>query len=363
MLQHEQNSAGAQRDWRIGLIAIIALAAAYWFLRQTMAISMPLVAGLLLALAVWPMVGAISGAMPRGLRWLGPTAGLLLVVALLIAFFAALGLAAQQAYTIVDNVGPRLQEWISSLGLPFSLPLSEKGMAALAGGQGSETGISTAMQALGLTLSTIGGIVLVLFLMLLMLTEAESWHQKFTAISDDGNDRSLRAMGRSIGSKFRTYFTTRLMVGAITAALYVAWLFAWGVDYLLLWGLLAVLLNFVPTVGSIIAGMLPVAYALVVKDPSTAAIVAAGLLVIEQFMGNFVDPKLMGRRIALSPLVVLVSLGFWTALWGIPGALLSVPLTVIIITTLAHVDALKPAALLLTDRTSLDDLSDYTGAK
>ena len=362
MPHNEQNGAGARRDWRTGLIAVIAVAAAYWFLRQTMAISMPLVAALLLALAVWPMVAAISGAMPRGLRWLGPTAGLLLVVALLVAFLAALGLAARQAYTIVDNVGPRLQEWLSSLGLPFSLPSSEGEVAALAGGQGSGAGLSTAMEALGLTLSTLGGIVLILFLMLLMLTEAENWHHKFTAISANGSDRSLRAMGRSIGSKFRTYFTTRLILGAITAGLYVAWLFAWSVDYLLLWGLLAVLLNFVPTVGSIIAGMLPVAYALVVKEPSTAAIVAAGLLVIEQFMGNFVDPKLMGRRIALSPLVVLVALGFWTALWGIPGALLSVPLTVIIITTLAHFDALKPAALLLTDRTSIDDLGDYTGA-
>jgi AI-2 transport protein TqsA len=120
-----------------------------------------------------------------------------------------------------------------------------------------------------------------------------------------------------------------------------------------------VLLNFIPTVGSIIAGLLPVAYALVTKDPGTAAIVAGGLLVIEQVMGNFVDPLVLGRRIAVSPLVILVSLGFWTLVWGIPGAILAVPFTVLAILSMAHFEALKPAALLLTDRSSFEELEEF----
>ncbi len=66
-------------------------------------------------------------------------------------------------------------------------------------------------------------------------------------------------------------------------------------------------------------------------------------------MGNFVDPRIMGHRLATSPLVVLISLLFWSILWGIPGALLAVPLTVLITIVMAHFDRLKSAALLLTD--------------
>jgi AI-2 transport protein TqsA len=348
---HSTAPTGRLSGWRTVLLAVVAFVAAFWLLRETMAITMPLVTALLLALGVWPMVAGISRRMPRGLKWLGPAAGLLLVLALVGAFLAALGLAARQAYELVGDIGPAVQRWLASFGV--QAPSWED----VEGENGSLA--ATLRRALGLTASTITGIVLILFLMLLMLTEVENWHRKFIAISPGNSDRSLRETGRSVGEKFRTYFTTRILLGSITAILYVGWLALFGVDYLLLWGLLAVLLNFIPTVGSIVAGLLPVAYALVTKDPGTAAIVAGGLLVIEQVMGNFVDPLVLGRRIAVSPLVILVSLGFWTLVWGIPGAILAVPFTVLAILSMAHFEALKPAALLLTDRSSFDELEEF----
>ena len=365
MLQENSTAqkAGQARDWRGVMIGVIAFAAAFWLLRETMSITMPVVTALLLALGVWPMVGAISRHMPRGLRWLGPLAGMLLVLALLLVFLAALGVAARQVYQLVGDIGPQRERWLAQFGLPAeTLSGSGEGgaLSSLAAGGGGGSPMSAAMRALGLTASTLGGMVLVLFLMLLMLTEVNSWHRKFITISSDGSDRDLRQMGRSVGQKFRTFFTTRLILGAATATLYVAWLALFGVDYLLLWGLLAMLLNFIPTVGSIVAGLLPVAYALVQKDPGTTAMIAAGLLVIEQIMGNFVDPKVTGRMIAISPLVVLIALVFWSILWGIPGAILSVPVTVLIIVALAHFDTLKPAALLLTDRSTFEELEEYT---
>jgi AI-2 transport protein TqsA len=349
--------AGQVRSWRAIMIGVIAFAAAFWLLRETRSITMPLVTALLLALAIWPMVGAISGNMPRSLKWLGPLAGMLVVLLLLLAFMIALGVAANQVYGLVGDMGPQIEGWMAGFGLSSPASGKEGGIASMAFGSGSA--MSTAMTALGLTASTLGGVVLILFLMLLMLTEVDSWHRKFITVSADSSDRTIRETGRSVGQKFRTYFNTRVLLGAITAALYVGWLALFGVDYLLLWGLLAVLLNFIPTVGSIVAGLLPVAYAFVSKDPGTAAMIAAGLLVIEQVMGNLVDPLVLGRKIAVSPLVVLVSLGFWTILWGIPGAILAVPLTVLVILAMAHFDALKPAALLLTDRSSFEELEEY----
>ena len=346
------DSSGGPIDWRSLMIGVIAFAAAVWLLRETMAVAMPLVAALLIALGIWPMVYAISSRMPRGLKWLGPIVGTLFVLALLVAFLAALGVAVRQVYALVGDIAPTLERWLASFRMEGHT-WSEMAQDS------SGSMMTTARRALGLTASTLTGLVLILFLMLLMLTEVEAWHRKFIAISSRSTDRDLRQLGRSVGEKFRTYFWTRLLLGGITALLYVGWLTLFGIDYLLLWGLLAVLLNFIPTVGSIIAGLLPVAYVLVTRDPGTATIIAAGLLVIEQVMGNLVDPIVLGRRVAVSSLVVLVALGFWTIVWGIPGAILAVPLTVLIILVMAHFEALRPIALLLTDRTSFEELEVF----
>lgn len=348
---------GKGLPWRNVLLSIIAFAAAFWLLRETYSVALPTLAALLLALAVWPLVQPIRDRMPKRLRWVGAATGLLI----LFVFLIGLGLAMRQVYELGSGLGPQLNERLASLQLPDIFSDGQN--------TGSQTLVSSgglasrAMTALGITVSMAGGIILILFLMLMMLTEADNWHRKTLAVTGPGGDRRWLEVGRSVGEKFRAYFTTRFILGCITAVLYVGWLAAFGVDYLLLWGVLAVLLNFVPTVGSIVAGTLPVLYVLIVRDPLAAAIVAAGLLVIEQVMGNFVDPKIMGRRLAVSPLVVLVALLFWSILWGIPGALLAVPLTVLITMVMAHFDRLKPSALLLTDCSTLEELDHYREAE
>lgn len=113
--------------------------------------------------------------------------------------------------------------------------------------------------------------------------------------------------------------------------------------------MLALLLNFIPTIGSIIAGTLPALYALATRDPGTALAVAGGLLVIEQIMGNYVDPRLMGHQLALSPVVVLTTLMVWGWIWGPLGAFLATPITVLMATLFAHSRRMRPVGMLLAD--------------
>ena len=107
------------------------------------------------------------------------------------------------------------------------------------------------------------------------------------------------------------------------------WLLVLGIDFALLWGLLACLLNFVPTVGSIIAGVPAVLLALIQGGPGLAAATAAGYLATNLVMGNIIEPKVMGRGLGLSALVIFLSLIFWGWVFGPIGMLLSVPLTMI----------------------------------
>ena len=339
---------------------ILAAAAIIWLLRETYAVLMPTAAALLLALGVWPLVAAIRDRVPRALGWLGAVAGLLVVLGILIAFFTGVGYAARRVYGLAQDVGPQLRERLANL--PFQMPdiLSDgpdRDASSLATSGDLASG---ALTVLNLTTSAVGSIVLILFLMLLMLTEAANWNAKIRSISNGHRDAERwLEIGLSVGGKFRAYFTTRLLVGVLSGLLYAGFLMVFGVEYVVLWGLLTVLLSFIPTIGSIISGILPTIYVFITRDIGTALIVGAGLLVIEQVMGNFIDPKLMGRRLAISSLVILVALVFWSLLWGLAGALLAVPLTVLATVVMAHFDRFKPAALLLTDCDDLDGLEDY----
>ncbi len=78
--------------------------------------------------------------------------------------------------------------------------------------------------------------------------------------------------------------------------------------------------------------------------------VAGGLLVIEQVMGNFIGPRLEGKQLAISPLVIISSLLLWSWLWGAAGTVLAVPMTVLIAIALSHIDALRPFAFVLSDK-------------
>jgi AI-2 transport protein TqsA len=342
-----------------GLLLVIAAAALFWLLREAYAVLMPAVTALLLALGVWPLVAAIRNRVPHTLGWLGPLVGSLVVLGILIAFFTGIGLAARSLYKLASDVRPQLAARLEDL--PVALP----DFSAF-GARGSDPGAisgdlaSAALNVLNLTSAALGSIVLILFLMLLMLGEADNWHAKLRAITHgrQGSRRWLEA-GQSVGAKFRTYFAARLILGVLTGLLYGVLLFAFGVEYAVLWSLLAVLLGFIPTVGSIISGTLPTIYVFVTRAPADALIVGAGLLVIEQAIGNFLDPKVMGKRLAISPLVVLLALVLWSLLWGLAGALLAVPITVLATVVMAHFDRFKPAALLLTECDNLDELSTY----
>lgn len=335
--------------WLLGILAAFAL---IWFLRQTPMVTMPAIWALLVALAVWPVQRKVRDLVPGRFAWLGPTAAMAVVAAVLALFGFGLWIAGEQVVRLGQEIGPQLEAALDRSGLRPLLGVDQPAGEMLTGAG------SNLLSAIGTASKVLAGIVLIFFLVLLMLTEAGEWDDKIAAATD-GGERRWAEIAESVGQKFRIFFLTRLFLGTITALLYVGWLALFGIDYLLLWGLLTVLLNFIPTIGSIISGALPVALAVVQKDIGTAALIAAGLLVIEQVMGNFVDPKVMGRRLSLSPLVVLLALAFWSWVWGVPGAFLAAPVTVLIVIVFAHFKPLEPIALLFTRERSLEALEDY----
>ena len=166
---------------------------------------------------------------------------------------------------------------------------------------------------------------LIFFTMIFILLEASSGQTKFEAAfgrSETSLDRPrvfLQNLGRYLGIKTIVSMVTGFCAGILTWAI--------GVDFPLLWAMLAFLHNYIPTIGSIIAAVPAVLLALVQLGPGEASATAVGFAAINVVFGNFVEPRLMGYGVGISPLIVFVGLVFWGWVFGPVGMLLSVPLT------------------------------------
>lgn len=143
------------------------------------------------------------------------------------------------------------------------------------------------------------------------------------------------------------YLAVKALTSLLTGALVAGWLALLGLPHAALWGLVAFLFNFIPTIGSFLAAVPAVLLALLHAGPAAAALAAAGYLAVNVVVGIVLENRLMGRRLGLSALVVFASLVFWGWLLGPVGMLLSIPLTVVIKLGLEASPATRPWAELL----------------
>ena len=181
-------------------------------------------------------------------------------------------------------------------------------------------------------LGGLGGVLSNLFLILLtivfMLFEAESMPRRLHIAMADP-DMKLNHIDRFIKS-VNSYLAIKTLVSVATGIVIGLWLWLLGVDHFLLWAVLAFLLNYIPNIGSIIAAIPAVLMAFVQFGFGIAGLAGLGFVLVNTVMGNMVEPRLMGRGLGLSTLVVFLSLIFWGWLLGSVGMLLSVPLTMVV---------------------------------
>jgi AI-2 transport protein TqsA len=133
-----------------------------------------------------------------------------------------------------------------------------------------------------------------------------------------------------IMNQIQRYLAIKTATSLSTGVLIGLWALVLGLDFALFWGLSAFLLNYIPTIGSLIAAVPAVLLGLVQLGPGSALLVAGGYLAINTVIGSLIEPAVMGRGLGLSPFVVLLSLLFWGWVWGPIGALLSLPLTMVV---------------------------------
>ncbi len=192
------------------------------------------------------------------------------------------------------------------------------------------------------------GIIIVYLIFILL--EQRTFSTKIQGlVSDPGRQKEVFEIIGKIRSDIRTYIGIKVLTSAATGLLSYAVLRFVGVDFASFWAVLIFFLNFIPTIGSIIATIFPSVLALIQFDTLGPFIVTVSVLTSIQFcIGSLIEPKLMGHRLNLSPLVILLSLGLWGSIWGIPGMFLCVPITAIIMITCSYFPESRPLAILLS---------------
>lgn len=194
------------------------------------------------------------------------------------------------------------------------------------------------------------GLFLVILFVVFLLLEQTAFPKKIAALrlSQERKDQ-LQVIFREINSAARSYIAVKTFVSFLTA--FFSYILLWfvGVDFALFWAFLLFILNYIPTAGSIIATIFPAFLALVQFEGfNSFLIVAIGITIIQVAIGSFLEPRIMGDSLNISPLVVVISLVLWGLLWGIVGMLLCVPITIILIIIFAQFPSTRPVAVFLS---------------
>lgn len=202
--------------------------------------------------------------------------------------------------------------------------------------------------AIGPFFNFLGRLLLVfLFLVFIVLGRGRA-AAKIPKALGDGQAGRVRSILAAINGQVRRYLVIKTAMGLLNGLMVWIILALFGVDFAALFGLLAFLLNYIPSIGSLFATFLRVGFAFfqfgTFWPPFWIFVATVGL---DTAMGSFLEPKIMGQGLGLSPLLVVFSLLFWGWLWGIPGMILAVPLTAVIKIVCQNIPALRPVAVLM----------------
>ena len=190
-------------------------------------------------------------------------------------------------------------------------------------------------------------LILCVFLAFIVAGRGRGTTKLVRALSPARSAQVLKAI-EDINARVRRYLLIKALTSLLNGVEVWLVLTLFGVDFALLFGFLAFLLNYIPSVGSLVATVLRVGFAFfqfgTLWVPLCVLVITVAIDVV---IGNWIEPRFAGRGLGLSPLVVLFSLVFWTWLWGIPGMLMAVPLVAVIKIVCENVRPLRPAAILL----------------
>lgn len=308
----------------MGLASFVIIVAG---MKAATEIIVPFLLSAFIAIVCAPVVDSLKN---RGMpMWLALTTVVVMVALAGTLVISILGGSIHNFSTQLPEYQGKLQSEISKL----SSWLNSHGFSWYDGELKQHINPGVALVFVGKVFNGLGNLLangfLIFLTVMFLLIEGVALKDKMQMIS--GNVEGSRTQQASEFLKsVNKYMAIKSITSLGTGVLIGLWMWVLGVDYALLWGLLAFFLNYIPNIGSIIAAIPAVLLALVTGGAVTALWVIAGYLVVNMLVGNIIEPKFLGDRLGLSTLVVFLSLVFWGWVLGTTGMFLSVPLTMVV---------------------------------
>jgi AI-2 transport protein TqsA len=305
----------------------------------------PLAFALFILAIVWPLQEWLEDFMPKGVALL-LTLSLTVIVMLVFASMIAWALSAVGDW-LLNNV-----QRFQALYLQATHWLEEQGIfvAGVLAERFDVIWLVRLFQEIARRLNRLAGFAILVFVFLMIaLLEVEQFRQKLASLENRGTSAKLINAVSGIAAKFRRYMLVRTLLSILTGLAIWAFALLAGLEPAIAWGLLAFALNYIPFIGSFVATLLPALFAIAQLETWQAVIlVFIGLAAIQFVIGNYIEPLAAGAALSISPLVVVFAVFFWGLLWGIPGALIGVPIMLTVIAICAEFPSSRWVATLLS---------------
>jgi AI-2 transport protein TqsA len=349
-------SAPLARPWRdraalTTVATYLVIASTAWYLLKELApLLRPLMLAAFLAYVILPVKARLarrtSGAVAYIVLGLLVVGGLYLLA--FITYRSALRLtndlpkytARVQAILSQVEEATQRQPWLRDL-------LGEEKLASDAGMEYLRSAGAALAAQLGDVLSE--GMVVAVYLLFILLEVARFPGRVRGGFAPERAEQILTVVA-NVNTAIASFLKVKVLANLALAVPVVIILVAFGVPFALLWGVLTFLLNFIPYIGSVLSCALPCALAFLHLDPGWQPVAVTVLLITNHVLSaNIIEPAMTGKVVNLSPLVIVLALGFWGLCWGLVGMLLAVPLTVVLKIVLANLPATRPLAMLMAE--------------
>jgi predicted PurR-regulated permease PerM len=328
----------------LGLSTAVLLFAALCFARSILA---PVAFSLFVIAIVWPLQRALETRISRLLALVATLAATLLVVTVLgylIGWaFGTVGRWLIENALRFQALYMQWTDWLEEHGILVTSFLVENFNAGW---------LIRAVQEIGGRLHGLVTFVVIAFVFTALgLLEVDIARKNIESLSNKEAARTILQASTQIADKLQRYMLVRSAMSVLTGL--VVWAFALlaGLELATAWGVIAFVLNYIPFIGPLVATIFPTLFALVQFGSwQLAAIVFVGLNLIQFLIGSYLEPRIAGAALSLSPFLVLFAVFFWAFLWGIPGAFIGVPIVIACLTLCEQRESTRWIAMLLSGR-------------
>ena len=306
-----------------------------------------------MAIFIWHLLNSINNGMqkipnigPRLPTWLSMILSLLVVI---VFFKVLINIISNNVYDVMA-AAPRYQENLLAIFNNLDKKYHIKGF----------TDFNTILQELNIqnlvlniygvfTTLTSSAVLIALYVVFLFVEQHYFGLKMDAFFPQEGHRKLVKNIISHITKDTQTYLGIKTLLSLATAI--ASWvIMKWvDLDFAEFWALLIFFLNYIPNIGAMVATAFPVALALVQFESWWPFVeITSGIIAVQFVVGNFLEPRLLGKSLNVSTLVILFAIGLWGSIWGILGMFLSVPITVMMMIIFAHFDATRPIAILLS---------------